>query len=105
MTASPPTLSHYGAKCESPVVRGGGDRGERTTSVRLRHFGGVVSTAHWGKDDSLLFCRDVGLVLMDSGYMVGWPALSSQVALLGLVHCIPLATICCASLLGADTCT
>ena len=103
MTASPPTLSHYGAKCESPVGRGG-DRGERTTSVRLRHFGGVVSTAHRGKDDILLFCRDADLVIVDSGYMVGWPALSSQVALLGLVHYVPLATICCASLLGADTC-
>ena len=104
VTASPPTLSHYGAKCESPVARGGGgDRGERTTFIQPGHFGGVVPIAHWSKDDILLFCRDA--VIVDSGYMVGWPVLSSQVVLLSLVHCVPLATVCCASLLGADTCT
>ena len=104
VTASSHTLSHYGAKCESPVVRGGGgDREERTTFVHSGHFGGVVPIAHWSKDDILLFCRD--LVIVDSGYMVGWPVLSSQVVLLGLVHCVPLATVCCASLLGTDTCT
>lgn len=104
VAASLPTLSHYGANSRFPVGKGGGV-GASTTSVWPSCFGGVVPTAHGSKGNILLPCRDAGLVIVEGRYMVERPALLFQVALLGLVHCVPLATLCRASVLSADACT